>query len=346
MIKTRVCILAFFATGMDTADGQSVKTLNLTNALKEDGRYEIFTVDTTNWKKSPFKLFLNVIKALRKCNAVIMLPAHNGLKVFSRLLYMFKKKNTKLYYDVIGGWLADYLKANKRISSILKKFDGIFVETESMQNALEKQGFNNVTVVPNFKDIKPLREDELVFNENKPFKFCTFSRVVKEKGIEDAVNAITEVNREYGETVCTLDIYGSIDENYKEEFETLKSGFPEFVSYKGVISPEKSVETVKNYFALLFPTYYDGEGFAGTLLDAMFAGVPVIASDWKYNSEIIIDNYSGGIFATGDFSNFVEHIKFAVNSTKDFNKLKLNCLKKAEEFSKETAIKKINELIR
>ena len=63
--------------------------------------------------------------------------------------------------------------------------------------------------------------------------------------------------------------------------------FPKYVSYGGKVPFDKSVDILKNYFALLFPTYYDGEGFAGTLIDAFSAGVPVIASDWKYNAEIV-----------------------------------------------------------
>jgi glycosyltransferase involved in cell wall biosynthesis len=46
-------------------------------------------------------------------------------------------------------------------------------------------------------------------------------------------------------------------------------------------------KVLRDYFALLFPIYYIGEGFAGTAIDAFSAGVPVIASDWKYNSEVI-----------------------------------------------------------
>ncbi len=37
-------------------------------------------------------------------------------------------------------------------------------------------------------------------------------------------------------------------------------------------------------------------GFAGTLIDAMAAGVPVIASNWKYNPEIVIENVTGRIY--------------------------------------------------
>ena len=43
--------------------------------------------------------------------------------------------------------------------------------------------------------------------ELKPLPLCTFSRVMKEKGIEDAVYAVRTVNEHFGRTVYTLDIY-------------------------------------------------------------------------------------------------------------------------------------------
>lgn len=64
----------------------------------------------------------------------------------------------------------------------------------------------------------------------------------------------------------------------------------------------QSTEVLKNYDALLFPTYYEGEGFAGTIIDAFAAGLPVIASDWKYNSEIIKQGITGVITKTHSIS--------------------------------------------
>ena len=116
---------------------------------------------------------------------------------------------------------------------------------------------------------------------------------MKEKGIEDAVNAVNKINKLENRRVFILDIYGQIDKNQEEWFEKLQSRFPDFIRYGGLIPYDKSTDVLKNYFALLFPTYYEGEGFAGTLIDAMAAGVPVIASDWKYNKEIVEDGKTG-----------------------------------------------------
>ena len=64
-----------------------------------------------------------------------------------------------------------------------------------MKNALHDIGLDNVTILRNFKDIKPLKLDDLNMGIVEPLNICTFSRVMKEKGIEDIVNAVKEVMR-------------------------------------------------------------------------------------------------------------------------------------------------------
>lgn len=139
-------------------------------------------------------------------------------------------------------------------------------------------------------------------------KLCTFSRVMREKGIEDAAKAVTTVNAELGYRAFSLDIFGQIDSRQTEWFEDLKKTFPDYIHYVGLVPFDKSVETLKSYYMLLFPTYYEGEGFAGTLIDAYSAGVPVIASDWRYNPEIVNKNV-GYVYNTGNQSEFVKLLK-------------------------------------
>ena len=75
-----------------------------------------------------------------------------------------------------------------------------------MKSALEARGFENVFVMPNCKKLTVLSENELVYPQGVPYKLCTFSRVMREKGIEDAVKTVTAVNQSFGRTVFSLDI--------------------------------------------------------------------------------------------------------------------------------------------
>lgn len=341
MKKYKVGIVGFFANGKSKAGGQEAKTCTIDSAMKEKfGMESVYNVDTTNWKKNPFKLIQEILSMALRCENIIMLPAHNGVKVFvplfSILNYFFHRK---LHYVVIGGWLSSFLDRHKWINVRLKKFDGIYVETTTMKNDLDEKGFINVSVMPNFKDLTILKPEELVYTTKEPYKLCTFSRVMKEKGVEVAVYAVKEANRIIGHDVFLLDIYGQIDEGYKEQFRKLSENFPKFITYKGIVPYDKSVETLKEYFALLFPTFYDGEGFAGTLIDAMAAGVPVVASDWKYNSEIVVQEKTGVLLKECNKEKIVNQLIYIYRNPEQWNSLKYSALIEAEKYRPEKAIK-------
>ncbi len=341
----RVGIVGHFGFGHGFADGQTVKTKNLSSGLKKYTDTEVLEVHTYGWSKHPLRLFGGIRKAFKQCDTVIMLPAHNGIKVFAPLLAFFKRIYRKrIVYDVIGGWLPEFLSLRPRVAKCLKGFDGIWVETETMKSKLSEQGFTNVTVVPNFKELTPLNEAELVYPEAAPYKLCTFSRVMKEKGIEDAVNTVIKVNEDFGSAVLSLDIYGQIDANYKERFSALSESFPEYICYGGCVSSDKSTEVLKNYFALLFPTYYEGEGFAGTLIDAYCAGIPVIASDWRYNSEIVNEK-TGYVYPTGDNEKLFGILKAVADKPDLILSKKKCCVAEAEKYRIEKVIRDIEALL-
>ncbi len=167
---------------------------------------------------------------------------------------------------------------------------------------------------------------------------------MKEKGIEDAVAAVKSVNEDLGFHALSLDIYGAVDGAQVEWFENLKKNFPFYVQYKGMANPEESVDIVKNYFALLFPTYYEGEGFAGTLLDAYSSGVPVIATDWRYNTELV-SKETGFVYPTGDQEEFLKILnELVANPTLVLSKKK-SCIKEAYKYQSKSVIAKIEKQI-
>ena len=168
---------------------------------------------------------------------------------------------------------------------------------------------------------------------------------MKEKGIEDAINAVESVNAHFGRTVYTLDIFGQVDVEYKERFSQLEKSFPDYISYGGAIEANKSVETLKSYFTLLFPTYYKGEGFAGTLIDAMSAGVPVIASDWKYNPEFVVPGNTGVIIKNCNAERLAEELINIATAPEKWNSMRLSALKESEKYKPDIAARPLIDRI-
>ncbi|MBE5754577.1 MAG: glycosyltransferase [Clostridiales bacterium] len=342
MNKTKICVIAHFAFGKNLLNGQTVKAKIITEELENQlGENQVLKIDTHGGIKSLLKAPFQVLKALKKSENVIIMPAHNGLRVYAPLLNFFKKfyKPRKLHYVVIGGWLASFLKNKKGLTKTLKKFYGIYAETNTMKNDLEALGFKNVSVMPNCKKLDVIKEDELVKFDKEPYKLCTFSRVMKEKGIEDAINSVKAVNEKFSRVVFTLDIYGQIDGGQEEWFENLQKEFPEYVKYGGLVPFDKSVEVLKDYFALLFPTYYEGEGFAGTLIDAFSAGIPIIASDWKYNSEIVESGKTGLIYNLKESNALEGCLKWCLDNVTNWLDMKGNCLVEAQKYLPNVVVK-------
>ena len=100
-----------------------------------------------------------------------------------------------------------------------------------MKAVLEKRGFFNVVVLYNFKELNVVSPGNIMYPKSEPYKLCTFSRVMKEKGIEDAIDAVRSVNAHFGRTVYTLDIFGQVDAGYEERFSELKKSFTSKISY-------------------------------------------------------------------------------------------------------------------
>lgn len=213
-----------------------------------------------------------------------------------------------------------------------------------MKVNMEKLGFSNIYILPNCKELKILKENELVYAASKPFKLCTFSRVMKEKGIEDAVNAVEEINKKYGETVFTLDIYGQIDSMQTEWFESLQSRFSKDISYKGLVPFDKSTGVLKNYYALLFPTRFYTEGIPGTIIDAYASGVPVISAKWESFNDLVNEKIVGYGYTFGNYNELIKCLYIISKNVNEFNLMKKNCLVHAGKYSARYIMNKFIDL--
>lgn len=335
--KILICGAFDFET-FDTG-GQPVKTRELYYGLCEElGSDNIDYIETIGWKKHPIKLFLRFLKKAKKSKSIIMLPAQKGVEIFSRLLVLSKRiyKN-KIFYDVIGGWISDKLSKHKKLKNVLLKFDGIWVETTIMKDALNKQGLDNIYVVRNFKNLKPVVNNIKI--DDNSLKLCTFSRVIKIKGISDAIYVVTKLNKEGLD--IKLDIYGHISDDYVNEFEELRKNFDEKIRYMGEANPSESVNILTKYNLLLFPTRYLGEGLPGTIIDAYFAGLPVLSAKWPSYKDIVIEGITGIGFEMFNIKDLEDKLKYIYNNKYLLKEMSGNCLIKAQEFSKDKVVDQI-----
>lgn len=341
-MRVKVSVLGHFGEGENLLNGQTVKTKIVTEELQNQlGNDQVLKIDSHGGLKTIFKAPFQVLSALTKSTNVLIFPAQNGLRVYAPLLSLLKHLFTdrKLHYVVIGGWLPQFLLKRKRLMKALKQFDGIYVETSTMRIALEVLGLKNVYVMPNCKKLSILSVQELKCTIGTPYRLCTFSRVMKEKGIETAVNILKKANERLGYTAFSLDIYGQIDSEQIEWFEKLKCKFPTFVNYRDCVDSNKSVEVLRDYFALLFPTHFYTEGIPGTIIDAYAAGIPVISAKWESFNDVINDGITGIGYRFNDLQEFEDLLIEVASNPKLILDMKVNCIEKAKKYLPETVIR-------
>jgi glycosyltransferase involved in cell wall biosynthesis len=341
----KILIIGHFGGKENLTDGQTVKTKTLYDGLKENTDWKIKIVDTFYRKSMPittiFKSFFSVLFSKR----IIVMLSGNGMKAFFPFLYFASKFLRKeIYHDVIGGNLNDYISSNKKFTKYLNSFKWNWVETEMLKSKVEAYGINNCLVIPNFKNIIPL-DSVTNFTISKPYTFCVFSRIMKEKGIDEAIKAIETVNNNANETICCLDLYGPIDKEFEHDFSKIVSNSQTYIRYKGIIPPKDSVSVISKYYCLLFPTRWRGEGFPGTLLDAMFSGVPVIATNWGSNTEIIINNVTGIVYNPSQVELSDVICSFLKMDDTHYFSMRENCLLESKKYSSNYWIHNIIQLI-
>lgn len=90
--------------------------------------------------------------------------------------------NKDVYHYGIGGRLAREVEEKPKWKKYVSSFKGNWMESIELADQLQKLGVKNAIYLPNFKKLRLMKETELRKEYDEPYKLCTFSRVMKEKG--------------------------------------------------------------------------------------------------------------------------------------------------------------------
>ncbi len=128
-------------------------------------------------------------------------------------------------------------------------------------------------------------------------------RMVKDKGIDLAIQAFLQVASRFPDAVLT--IAGDGEERTHLEALARDSEFAPRISFLGVVPPEKMPQLIANHALVLMPSRWQ-EPFGLVALEASQMGRPVIASRVGGIPEIIEDGVTGLLFEKGDVAGLTQ----------------------------------------
>ena len=170
--------------------------------------------------------------------------------------------------------------------------------------------------------------------------FVFISRLMKEKGIDQYLEAAKYIKQKYPHT--RFHICGACEKEYEPQMQTLSES--DTVIYHGMV---KNIETVlKDVHCTIHPTYYP-EGLSNVLLESCACARPIITTDRAGCREVVEDGVNGFVVKQQDSQDLIDKIeKFLNLSWQERKQMGLNGRAKVErEFDRQIVVRKYLEEI-
>lgn len=220
-----------------------------------------------------------------------------------------------------------YCQAFKKISCIF------FQNLENQQFFKEQKiGKDKYRLIPG-SGVNLEHFHVLDYPSNETIEFVFISRIMKEKGIDQFIEAAEYIKNKY--TNIGFHICGFCEESYEDKLKILQD--------KGIIQYHGMQRDVREILAkthcTIHPTYYP-EGMSNVLLESAACGRPVITTDRSGCREIVEDGMNGYIVDQQNSKDLIAKIeKFLKLSYEEKKKMGLaGRVKVAREFDRQIVI--------
>lgn len=260
------------------------------------------------------------------------------------MLKLFKALHIRrdIIHWVIGGAFGKFVQEGRFRADIFNYVKYNLVQCKGMIAELESAGVNNARFVSNFKPITyypDLDKALTARRSSKKMRFVFLSRIMQSKGCDFLLEAVYILNGKGLQDKFIVDFYGKIDGFYQETF-IQKVNKLENVKYNGLLDlrTDEGYDVLSFYHAMLFPTFHPTEGFAGVMIDAFIAALPVLASDWAHNTEFIIDGEQGIIYPVHNVEALVNVMEKCISGQVDLLAMARNARTDAPKYEAKNAL--------
>ena len=146
-------------------------------------------------------------------------------------------------------------------------------------------------------------------NDDK-IEFLFIGRIMKEKGIDEYLQAAKHIKTKYNNTV--FNILGFCEEKYEKDLQNLQD--EGIIKYHG--QQNDVIPFIRNSHCTIHPTFYP-EGMSNVLLETSASGRPIITTNRAGCKEIVDDGINGYIIKERDSKDLINGIEKFIKLTNE-----------------------------
>jgi glycosyltransferase involved in cell wall biosynthesis len=284
--------------------------------LNTMGKLSVFKVFTLLWRYAQFSLKIVIYKP-----NVILIPISQSLggfkkdTVFIKIAHFFKRK---VIVQLRGSnFLNFYFQTNKKnqyfISNALKMCKGAIVLGNNLRYLFQPFfSEQQIFVVPNGADYPLLNEQKQTKHE-EAIQLIYLGNLQPSKGILDVLQAVVDIAKDLP---VHLNVVGKWrdEETKKIAFETIKE-VKDSITFHGVLTGDAKLELLASSDILLF-TPREPEGHPWVIVEALAAGLPIIATKQGAIPESVTHEWNGFLVETQNHNEIAMRINKLHSDTK------------------------------
>lgn len=220
-----------------------------------------------------------------------------------------------------------------------KKVQKVFVQNSENREFLIDHNIaqNKLELLPG-SGVNLERYSVLEYPDDTTIEFVFISRIMKEKGIDQYIEAASFIRGKYPNT--RFHICGFCEQEYEDKLEELtKKGI---VNYHGMVMDIRLI--LKDVHCTIHPSYYP-EGLSNTLLESAASGRPIITTDRSGCREVVDDGINGYKIPQKNTEELIKAIeKFILLSNNQRKEMGIAGRRKVEkEFNRQIVVDKYLE---
>jgi glycosyltransferase involved in cell wall biosynthesis len=186
---------------------------------------------------------------------------------------------------------ADGIK-RRLVRWVLNKTDAVIALSNKMSSELEDQlNLHRITIIPNAVDTRDYRSIERTPFGEKITRVIYMGRIVREKGLFEAVDAIGALWQQREFSGIELLIAGSGAADSELAHYIRKRGLEKRIKLVGPVFGLEKIKFLKHGDVFLFPSYHEDLPYA--ILESMAAGSPVLATRVGGIPDVLTDGIHG-----------------------------------------------------